>query len=62
MTITGNGIVPKEDVPENHDMTEPKIPTKMITNKRTPTWAREIIQDAKKYGASDGSFREKKKP
>jgi hypothetical protein len=26
------------------------------------TWAREIIQDAEKYGAPDGTFRERKKP
>jgi hypothetical protein len=34
----------------------------MNTKKRRPTWAREIIQDAKKYGALDGSFRESKRP
>ena len=34
----------------------------MNTKKIRPTWAREIIQDAEKYGAPDGSFRESKKP
>jgi hypothetical protein len=34
----------------------------MNTKKRRPTWAREIIQDAEKYGAPDGSFRERKRP
>jgi hypothetical protein len=34
----------------------------MNTKKRRPTWAQEIIQDAEKYGAPDGSFRESKRP
>ena len=34
----------------------------MVTYKRRPTWAREIIQDAEKYGAPDGSLRESKRP
>jgi hypothetical protein len=34
----------------------------MNTKKRRPTLAREIIQDAEKYGAPDGSFRESKRP
>ena len=34
----------------------------MNTKKRRPNWAREIIQDAEKYGALDGSFRESKRP
>jgi hypothetical protein len=34
----------------------------MTTNKRRPDWAREIIQDAEKYGAPYGYFIERKKP
>jgi hypothetical protein len=34
----------------------------MSTKKRRPSWAREIIQDAEKYGAPEGSFRESKRP
>ena len=30
----------------------------MVTYKRILSWAHDIIQDAKKYGALDGSFRE----
>jgi hypothetical protein len=34
----------------------------MSTKKRRLAWACEIIQDADKYGAPSGSFRERKKP
>ena len=34
----------------------------MNTEKTRPTWAQGIIQDAKKYGSLDGSFRESKRP
>jgi hypothetical protein len=43
-------------------MEEPQIPIETNTNKRIPTWACEIIQDVEKYGATDGYFRERKKP
>ena len=47
-------------------MAEPKKPEdppqEMITYKRRPSWPREIIQDAKKYGAPHGSLRESKRP
>jgi hypothetical protein len=47
-------------------MEEPQKPTdssqEMNTKKRRPTWVREIIQDAEKYGAPNGSFRESKRP
>ena len=32
------------------------------SHKRRPTWAREVIQDAEKYGAPDGMHRESKRP
>jgi len=42
---------------------EPAEPSpKKINQKRRPAWAREIILDAKKYGAPDGSLRESKRP
>jgi hypothetical protein len=56
----GNDVVPEEHGPEDHDMAEPQRPAETITKKRRPAWAHEIIQDAEKYGAPDGSFRESK--
>ena len=38
-----------------------KIPPKEVSHKRRPTWAHELIQDAEKYGAPDGSLRESKR-
>ena len=61
-TNAGNVVVPVEHGPEDHDMAEPQRPTKMSTKKSRPAWACDIIQDAEKYGAPDGSFRESKKP
>ena len=47
-------------------MTDPQRPAdppqQMITHKRRPVWDREIIQDAEKFGALDGSSRESKRP
>ena len=37
-------------------------PPKEVFHKRRLAWARELIQDAKKYGALDGSVRESKRP
>ena len=31
-------------------------------HKRKPSWARELIQDAEKYGAPEGTMRQSKKP
>ena len=46
---------------EDHDMAKPQKPEnppkELITYKRRPAWARELIQDAEKYGAPDGSLR-----
>ena len=53
----------KDEAPEYHDMKEPQEPPTMeISQKRKPTWAREIIQEAKRYGAPEGSTRIRKKP
>jgi hypothetical protein len=34
----------------------------MIFHKRKPTWARELIQDGEKYGVSEGTTRQVKRP
>jgi hypothetical protein len=34
----------------------------MISHKRKPAWARELIQDGEKYGAPEGTMRKVKKP
>ena len=56
----------KEHVSEDHDMEKPRKPKdppqEMISYKRRLAWACEIIQDAKKYGAPVGYFRESKRP
>jgi hypothetical protein len=39
--------VPEEHGPEDHDMAEPQRPAETSTNKRRPSWARDIIQYAK---------------
>ena len=33
-----------------------------MSRKRKPTWEREIIQEAERYGAPEGSIRASKKP
>ena len=46
-------------------MTEPQRledPPKEVSHKRRSAWARELIQDADKYDAPDGSLRESKRP
>jgi len=57
---------PEEYMLEEHDEMEPQEPAEpspeKINKKRRPAWAQEIIQDAKKYGALNGSFRESKRP
>ena len=46
-------------------MAEPQMPMdlpKEVSHKRKPVWARELIQDAERYGAPEGSLRERKRP
>ena len=44
-------------------MIESQEPPRMtISHKRNPTWVREIIEDAEKYGAPEGTMRQIKKP
>ena len=55
----------KEHDLEDHDMAEPQRPVdppKEVSLKRKPAWAREAIQDVKKYGAPKGSLRDNKRP
>ena len=51
---------------EDHDITKPQlleeIPTEMISRKRKPSWAREVIKEAKRHGVREGTIREIKKP
>ena len=49
---------------EDHDMTEPQELVETFlekdSHKRKPTWARELIREAKRYGALEGIHRERK--
>jgi U3 small nucleolar RNA-associated protein 14 len=48
---------------DHHDiMKSQETPWMTISHKRNPSWARELIQDAEKYGAPEGTMRKKKKP
>jgi len=61
-----NEDTPEEYILEEHDEMEPQEPVELspekVNQKRRPAWAQEIIQDAEKHGAPDGSFRESKRP
>ena len=47
---------------DGHDELEPQEPLSMtISHKRKPAWAREVIQEAERFGAPKGSSRERKK-
>jgi len=62
------GLEPEDEevVHEDHDELEPQrledLPKGVTLGKRRPAWARELLQEAKKYAAPDGTFRESKKP
>ena len=55
----------ESQIPEDHDMSEPQLPeelpSEMISRKK-PAWAREVIEEAKRHGALEGTIRERKKP
>jgi hypothetical protein len=54
---------PDEEILEDHDIIESQEPPQMmISHKRKPAWARELIQDGEKYGAPEGTMRQVKKP
>ena len=38
------------------------LPNEMISRKRKPSCAREVIKEAKRHGASEGTIQERKKP
>jgi hypothetical protein len=52
-----------DEIPEDHDMIESQEPPRMtISHKRKSSWAKELIQDAEKYGSPEGTMRQSKKP
>ena len=54
---------PDEETPEDHDITKVQEPPQMtFSHKRNPTWARELIQDGDKYGVTEGTMKQVKKP
>ena len=62
-SIPITGDAPSPDDIEDHDVMEPQEPPCMtVSHKRKTAWAREIIRDAKRYGAPEGSSRQSKKP
>jgi hypothetical protein len=56
-------IDPDDEIPKDHDMIESQEPPHLtISHKRNPYWERELIQDAEKYGAPEGTMRQRNKP
>jgi hypothetical protein len=56
-------VTPDDEILEDNDMIESQEPPRMtISHRRKLAWARKIIQDAKKYGAPEGTMRQSKKP
>ena len=55
--MTTEETIPEDH--EDHDMVEPLH--EKNSHKRKPSWARELIQDAERYGALDGMHRERKR-
>jgi hypothetical protein len=54
---------PDEEILEDHDVVEfQEPPQMMISHKRKPSWARELIQDGEKYGVPEGTMRHVKRP
>jgi hypothetical protein len=54
---------PDEEILEDHDIVEfQEPPQMMISYKRKPAWARELIQDGEKYGVPKGTTRQVKRP
>jgi hypothetical protein len=51
-----------DEILEDHDLIESQEPPRMaISHKRKPSWARELIQDAEKYGSPEGTMKQRKK-
>jgi hypothetical protein len=56
-------ISPDEETLEYHDIVEfQEPPQMMISHKRKPAWARELIQYGEKYGVTEGTTRHVKRP
>jgi hypothetical protein len=56
-------VTPDDEIPEDHDMIEYQEPPHMtISHKRKPSWEKQPIQYAEKYGAPEGTMRQRKKP
>ena len=57
-----NEATPEQDreIEEPQDLVDP--PCEKNSYKRKPTWVREAILDAKRYGAPEGKHRERKRP
>jgi hypothetical protein len=54
---------PDEEIPKDCDIIESQEPPQMmISHKRKPSWARELIQYGEKYCAPEGTIRQVKKP
>jgi U3 small nucleolar RNA-associated protein 14 len=54
---------PDEELLEDHDIVEVQEPPQMtVIHKRKSSWARDIIQDGEKYGVSEGTTRQVKRP
>ena len=51
---------------EDHDIKEPErpkeFPSEMISHKWRPSWAHEVIEEAKIHGVPEKTIRERKKP
>ena len=57
--VTGDTV----DDLDGHDELEPQERLCMtISHKRKPAWAREIIQEAERYGAPEDSSKQSRKP
>jgi hypothetical protein len=56
-------VTPDDEILEDRHMIESQEPPRMmISHKRKPSWERELIQYAKKFGAPEGTMRQSKKP
>jgi transposase InsO family protein len=54
---------PNEEILKDHDIVKSQEPHQMmISHKRKPAWARELIQDGEEYGVCKGTMRQVKKP
>ena len=50
------------EIKKLHVSLKMKLLKNMTSRKRKPAWTREILREAERYGAPEGSIRERKKP